>query len=172
MICLSTNLFISSSITVLYVVAGNGRLGGENDGFLVIFQGNITSVSAAPGATFVFAPDPTANYLQEYPTLGNQDPTSVGIGNMGLFQSTDEVGTHNHQQFQAGTPSTAPPGLSLKAGPSNEGGPNTNNNNGGYTFTRPAYTIGGTTYPAIGLSVPKTMNNLPYNLGVTMCIKT
>lgn len=167
--CLSVGSFTSTGYTVLCVVAGNGRIGGENDGFLVILRGNISAVSVSPGAIIQFGPDPNYNFLQEYPILGNQDPTSLGMGNMGIYQNTDEIGSHQH----GGTPDTQIAAATGGGGPLGNRGANSGFNNGAYSFTRPAYTIGGTTYPAVGLaSVPKTMNSLPYNLGVTMCIKT
>jgi hypothetical protein len=165
--CLSVSSFTSTGYTVLYVVAGNGRIGGENDGFLVILRGNISAVSVTAGAIIQFGPDPNSNFLQEYPILGNQDPTSLGMGNMGIYQNTDEIGSHQH----GGTPSD-PGGLRIEGAPLANRGANSGFNNGAFSFTRPAYTIGAITYPAVGLaSVPKTMNTLPYNLGVTMCIK-
>jgi hypothetical protein len=160
--------FLSSSYVVLFVVAGNGRTSGVNDGFLVMFGGNITALTGlTPGQNVPFNPNPPSSTSQQYPMLGNQDPQSLGIGNMGIFQTNAEVGAHVH----SGTPDT---GIAAAPGPGplgNRGGLSATNQ-GAFNFTRPAYTIGSITYPAVGIAAPKTMNTLPYNLGVTMCIKT
>jgi microcystin-dependent protein len=161
--------FNSTSYVVLHVVGGNGMRSGINDGFLVMFTGNIIALTGlTPGQIIPFNPNPTTAQGQQYPMLGNQDATSVGIGNMNLFQLPSEVGAHVH----SGTPDTAIAAVAGGGGPLGNRGGNSATNSGAFNFTRPAYTIGSITYPAIGVAAPKTMNHLPYNLGVTMCIKT
>jgi len=160
--------FTSTSYKVLFVVAGNGRQSGFNTGFLVMLQGNITGpITLFPGQTVTFRPDTSITLAsQQYPALGNQDPTSSGVGNLGVFQTPLEVGAHAH----SGTPDT---GIAAAPGPGplgNRGG-TSGVTNSIFTFTTPAYTSGGITYPAVNLQAPKTMNTMPYNLGVTMCIR-
>lgn len=157
----------TASYKVLFVVGGNGRTSGVNTGFLVMFQSNITASTLLAGQTVTFKPDPTSTIGQQYPTLGNQDPTSVGIGNLNIFQLPSEVGAHKHGGaantrgglFVAGAPDAGRAGL-------------TDINQNIFNFTTPTYIDNGITYPAVNIDAPKTMNTIPYNLGVTMCIKT
>jgi microcystin-dependent protein len=149
---------------VKYIVGGDGRGVGENLGFLVIFEGNVSAGTIAPGDPLQFIPALFSSQTGEYPMLGLQNTTGTGIGNFQLFQETSQVGSHAH----TGTPDTniaaAPGGF----GPQGGRGGTSDKPNSVFTFTRPAYGA----VPALGLTVPQTMNILPYNLGVTMCIKT
>lgn len=150
--------------TVQSIVGGDGRGGGgENLGFLVIFQGNVSAGAILPGDPLLFIPNFTSTQGSEYPMLGHQNTTGAGIGNFELFQRTSQVGSHNH----SGTPDTQIAAATGGGGPLGNRGANSGVNNSTYTFTRPAYGAN----PALGLSVPQTMCILPYNLGVTMCIK-
>jgi hypothetical protein len=148
------------------IVGGNGRGGGgENLGFLVIFQGNVSIFSSIqPGQQVRFIPNPTISQGQEYPMLGHQNTTGAGLGLMEMFQQTSQVGAHAH----TGTPDTPVAALAGGSGPLGNRGGTSGVNSGVYTFQRPAYGAN----PAANLQVPQTMCILPYNLGVTMCIKT
>jgi hypothetical protein len=164
MVAVGSGLFFVTSNIVQSIVGGDGRGGGgENLGFLVIFQGNVAAGSIAPGDPVQFIPNNIISQGQEYPMLGHQNTTGAGLGNFELFQQTSQVGSHQH----GGTPDT-PGGLRIDGAPLANRGANSGFNNNIYTFTRPAYGV----VPALGLSVPQTMCILPYNLGVTMCIKT
>jgi hypothetical protein len=117
-----------------------------------------------PGDTVRFIPNNTISQGQEYPMLGHQNTTGAGLGNFEIFQQTSQVGTHAH----TGTPDTPVAALAGGSGPLGNRGGTSDRNGSIYTFTRPAYGV----VPALGLTVPQTMCILPYNLGVTMCIKT
>jgi hypothetical protein len=162
--------FTCSSYEVEFVVGGNGRNGGINSGFLVMLAGNIYGpITLLQGQTVTFGPNPrTISVQPEYPILGdqNQNAESASIGNMALFQDASQVGAHNH-----GGAANTNGGLFVAGAPYAGRGATTDVNNGIFHFTTPSYTSGGITYPAVNTDAPCTMDILPYNLGVTMCIK-
>jgi len=162
----SQNLFVSPSYVVQHVVASDGRLSGINRGFLVMFQGDITAASGlVQGQIIKFTANPTSTVGQNYPKLGDEDPLSIGVGTMSMFQDASQVGAHTHPynlgNGRAFNVSGAPDLIA------NNNSQTTGTNNGIFSFTVPSF--GG--LPSLAISAPRTMNSLPYNLGVTMCIK-
>jgi hypothetical protein len=84
-----------------------------------------------------------------------------GVGNYAQLQQEYEVGGHNHVQQQGGVQGTA--GLGPRSGDPNVGGPNTNINNGLFSYVDP------TTSQTV--SGPFAMFNLPYNIATFQIIK-
>ncbi len=164
MLCQQSDITASSYI-VQYVVGSDGRLTGPNRGFLVMLLGDVTAVNPfviMPGTSVSFFPNPSMTVGQNYPKLGDENPQSIGVGTMSIWQDASQVGAHTHPQSAGGGGGTTTFG---SANPIQ--GSQTGVNNTIFAYTAPAY--GG--LPAIGVAAPRTMYSLPYNLGVTMCIK-
>ena len=159
----SQNLYVSPSYVVQYVVGGDGRLPGGNRGFLVMLQGDISAFGGlTQGQIITFTANPVTTIGQNYPKLGDQDPLSIGTGTMSMWQDTSQVGSHNH-----GVVATGSQNVCSSASGRSEPTFSTPQNAGIFSYTVPSF--GG--LPPIGLTAPRTMFSLPYNLGVTMCIK-
>jgi hypothetical protein len=164
MVLSSTIGLSSSSFIVQYVVGGDGRLIGANRGFLVIFQGDVTNTGMVQGTVVVFNPNSTNTTIgQNYPQLGASGTDgNFALGNMAMFQDTSQVGAHNH-----GSVANASQNVCSSASGRSEPLFGVPGNAGIFNLTVPAW--GG--FPALNINAPRTMYSLPYNAGVTMCIK-
>ena len=167
MIC--TSPFVTpGNLIVSFVVAGDGTRTGSNRGFLIIFAGDVTS-TLAQGTSITFAPNPTQSFPnQEYPQMFAGVPYASlldgnrAIGQLNMYQETSQVGSHNH-----GTVATSSSNNASAASGRSEPNFSTPGNAGIFAFTVPAYGGQG----PVALSAPRVMSSMPYNLGVTMCIR-
>lgn len=165
MVLLTTAGVTSASYRVQFVIAGDSRtIYSPNRGFLVMFESDVTAVSIAQGTVLSFGPNPAnTTQGQNYPQLGaGLQDGNIGVGSMNMWQGPDQVGSHRH----GGTPNTNG-GLFVSGAPEAGRGAQSDSPNGCFSFTAPAFN----SLPAFGVNAPRTMNSLPYNMGVTMCIK-
>jgi hypothetical protein len=142
----------------------SGGAGGQR-----VITGVINSTSGVTlnetGVVLILDSPLSSTVTSQVCTIFNQ-PSGLGGMSETVFQNQtiqqpNEVGIHTHQQKQPSQQSTALPGASLKAGNTDENGPNTNNNNNNGTFT-----INSVTYPR-----PYSMNNMPSAVFMNYIIK-
>lgn len=128
---------------------------------IVIFDASMT-YSGPANINITFHAE--INKISEYPYIKNAwDPnfTYLGVGNYNRLQKEYEVGAHKHNSQQPG--GQAAPGVSLRAGDPNIGGPETTLNNNLFSYIDPV--------SGISANAPIAVQNLPYNLATFQIIK-
>jgi hypothetical protein len=147
-----------------YKGQSNGSVGPDTVFVVILFDIAFTTPTGSFNFTFEMNDVDGSN---EAPYIRNSripiPDQQPGIGSYGVLQRGYNVGAHNHQQKQPSQRSTALPGLDLKAGNTDENGPNTNNNNELFTYTDP---ISGLTY-----TQPSAMMVIPNNIAAWQIIK-
>ena len=158
--------------TISQIIGGNGATGNpDNGGFLLLFGLDYAWTITGPNPSIVFRPFSVGSSSgSQYPTMFANLDNIVGIpndgeGSLGAFQTEKQVGQHSHTQFQPGA--QAAPGLTWRAGDPNQDGPQVKAPSNQWGYTVPAYG----TEPARTFNGNETMQTIPYNLGVTMCIR-
>lgn len=136
-------------------------VGVNNRATIVIFSNN-QSYSGPGNVPILFQ---TNNFEAiTYPYIQNSWNSAIpgfGVGNYAQLQQDYEVGAHTHVQQQGGVQGQS--GLGPRCGDPNVGGPNTNVNNGIFSYVDP------TTSQTV--SGPFAMFNLPYNIATWQIIK-